>query len=485
LSKDAAPTDVAGKLGSARPALIALSLGVLMTVLDATAVYVALPTIRQDLRLDETQLVWVVNAFTLAFSGSLLLAGRLGDVYGHRKLFLLGIATFTLASLVCGLAPSLAALVVGRAAQGVSGAMVSSLALSLIMEMFPDSVARAKAMGAYSFISVLGGSTGLLLGGALTSAFNWHWIFLVNLPVGVVVYALCWAWLPRAQEKVERRRLDVWGALVLTSFLVLAVYAVVNRNEAGTTFAIAVALPACVVLLGIFLIIESRVAEPLMPLGFFRSSSVVISNVVRVLWAASGSASFFTALYVQSVLGHGPMEISLTFLPAAFATAVFALGFSARLVVKFGITGPLTVGLVLGATGLALIARLPIDGSVLIDVIPGSILLGISGGLAATPLLLATMINVGPREAGLASGVVGTVWTVGGALGLAVLASVADAHTERLLAAGAPYLVALTSGYRLALLLAASCVVAATVIGVALLPKVERASITESAIPGA
>jgi EmrB/QacA subfamily drug resistance transporter len=451
-------------------ALIVLCLGALMVVLDATIVYVALPSIRQDLKLTEISLVWVVNAYTLAFSGSLLLGGRLGDLYGYRKLFLIGIAMFTIASLGCGLANTESLLVAGRAVQGLSGAVVDAVALSLIMNMFIKSVERAQAISVYGFVCAGGGSIGLLLGGMLTSALNWHWIFLINLPIGVAVYTLCLSRLPNERVTVIHGRLDVWGIVTMTTSSVLAIYAIVNGNKVGWGSAQTVGLLACAaVLLAAFLMIEARVPTPLVPLATFRLRNLAISNTVCVMWAAGGSASFFIALYMQLVLGYGPMQIGLAFLPANVIMAVFALGLSARIVKRFGMRTPVGVGLLLGAVGIAIFARVPINGAIMTDVIPGMILIGLGAGIAFNPLLLAAMSDVSPSQSGLASGIVNTALLTGGALGLAILASVCAARTDDLLASGATIPVALVGGYRVAFLLGAVCAGTAALIGAAFL----------------
>jgi len=448
-------------------ALYVLCAGVLMIVLDTTIVNVALPSIREDLGFTETSLVWIVNAYMLTFGGFLLLGGRLGDLYGHRRLFLVGLLLFTLASLACGLSNSQTLLVAARAVQGLGGAVVTAVALSLIMSLFTEPADRAKAMGIYGFVCAGGGSIGVLLGGVLTSALSWHWIFLVNLPIGIAVYVLSMGLLPRARAQENSGRLDVAGAVTVTASLMLAVYAIVNGNEAGWTSAQTIGLlAAAAMLLALFLGIEARVRSPLMPLGLFRLRSVATANVVGVLWAAAMFAWFFiSALYMQLVLGYSAMHVGLAFLPANLIMAAFSLGWSARIVMRFGIRIPLTAGLLLAGLGLALFARAPVDGSFLVDVLPGMVLLGLGAGIAFNPVLLAAMSEVAPSESGLASGVVNTSFMMGGALGLAVLASLAVARTETLLSVAASPLAALTGGYHLAFLVGAVFAAVAGVIG--------------------
>jgi EmrB/QacA subfamily drug resistance transporter len=451
-------------------ALIVLCSGSLMIVLDTTIVNVALPSIREDLGFSETSLAWVVNAYLLTFGGFLLLGGRLGDLFGHRRLFLFGIGLFTLASLACGLATSQHVLIGARAVQGLGGAIVSAVSLSLIMTMFTEAGERAKAMGVFGFVAAGGGTVGVLLGGVLTDVLDWHWIFIVNLPVGVAVFGFCLVLLPSGRG-LATTQLDVAGAVTVTAALMLAVYAIVNGNQTGWTAAQTLALLAgSVVLLAVFLGIEARVSSPLMPLRLFRLRNVATSNVVGILWAAGMFAWFFlSALYLQLILGYSPLRVGLAFLPANLIMAAFSLGLSAKLVMRFGIRIPLGVGLSIAGTGLVLFARAPVDGSYVADVMPGMILLGFGGGMAFNPLLLAAMTDVDPAESGLASGVVNTAFMMGGALGLAVLTSVAASHTSDLRASGDSHLVALNGGYHVAFLIGAVFALSAAAIGASVL----------------
>ena len=413
-------------------ALLVLCLGDLMIVLDTTIVNVALPSISEDLGFSETSLAWVVNAYLLTFGGFLLLGGRLGDLYGHRRMFLIGITGFTLASIACGLATTQGMLVGARAVQGLGGAVVSAVALSLIMSLFTEPAERAKAMGVFGFVVAGGGSIGVLLGGILTDVLNWHWIFLVNVPIGVAVYVLTVKLLPAARGPAATQRLDVAGAVTVTASLMLAVYAIVNGNDAGWTSGQTIGLlAAAAALLGLFLVIEARVPSPLMPLGLFRLRNVATANGVGILWAAAMFAWFFlSALYLQQVLGYSPLQVGLAFLPANLIMGAFSVGLSAKIVMRFGIRAPLAVGLLLAAVGLVLFARAPVDGSFVVDVLPSMLLLGVGAGMAFNPVLLAAMSDVEPSESGLASGVVNTSFMMGGALGLAILASLAASRTD-------------------------------------------------------
>ncbi|MBL8664373.1 MAG: MFS transporter [Candidatus Odyssella sp.] len=433
-------------------ALMVLCLGDLMIVLDTTIVNVALPSIRTDLAFTETSLVWVVNAYMLTFGGFLLLGGRLGDLFGQRRVFLVGIAIFTAASLGCGLAATQGTLIAARAVQGLGGAVVSAVAMALIVNLFTEPAERAKAMGIFGFVMAGGGSVGVLLGGVLTAAFDWHWIFLVNLPIGGAVFVLCLWLLPAGAGSAGGARLDLAGAATVTASLMLAVYGIVNGNDAGWASGQTLGLiGGAGALFALFLAIEAKVPAPLMPLGLFRRRNLATANAVGVLWAAAMFAWFFiSALYLQLVLGYGPLDVGLSFLPANLVMAAFSLGLSAKLVMRFGLRGPIACGMALAAAGLFLFALAPVGGNFWLHVLPGMLLLGLGCGMALNPVLLAAMGDVDPKDAGLASGVANTAFMMGGALGLAVLASLAAARTASLAAGGAPALDALNGGYRAA-----------------------------------
>jgi EmrB/QacA subfamily drug resistance transporter len=443
-------------------ALYVLCLGDLMIVLDSSIVNVALPSIQEDLGFSQSALAWVVNAYLLTFGGFLLLSGRLGDLLGNKKVFLGGVVSFTVASVACGLAPSAGWLVVGRAVQGLGGAAVSAVALSLIMGLFSDPGERAKAMGVFGFVMSGGGAVGVLLGGVLTGLFSWHWIFLVNVPVGIGVWVAARRILPADEVGGERPRIDVLGAVLVTGALMLSVYGIVSERWA--------LIGVSAVLVAAFVLWESRVAEPLVPLRLFRLRNVVVSQVVGVLWAAAMFAWFFlAALYLQQVLGYGALEVGLAFIPTSVVMAVCSLRVSDRLVMRFGIRPPLVAGLGMAAASLALFSRAPVGGSFVVDVLPSMILLGAGAGIAFNPVLLAAMGDVEPHESGLASGVVNTSFMMGGALGLAVLVSISTARTESLTASGAAPLEALNGGFQLAFAAGAACALVAAVVGGALL----------------
>jgi EmrB/QacA subfamily drug resistance transporter len=458
-------------------ALYVLCLASLMIVLDVTIVGVALPSIRTDLGFSETSLAWVVNGYLLTYGGFLLLGGRLGDLFGHRRLFIAGISLFTLASLACGLATTQWFLVAARSVQGLGGAVASAVSLSLMMGLFTEPAERAKAMGIFGFVASGGGSIGVLLGGILTDTLNWHWIFLVNFPIGVLVVLLTLRLVPGLPAVAGNRRLDVAGAITVTASLMLAVYAIVNGNEKGWTSGQTLGvLAGAAALFAAFLTIESRVSFPLMPLRLFRLRNLSTASGVGVLWAAAMFAWFFmAALYLQLVLGYSPLQIGLAFLPGNLIMGALSIGVSAKLVMRYGIKKPLASGLLLAAAGLALLVRAPVDGHFIVDVLPSMILLGLGAGIAFNPVLLAAMGDVDPAESGLASGIVNTAFMMGGAVGLAVLASVAASRTNTLVDAGHGQVAALTGGYHIAFLLGAVFAAAAAVIGAALLRAVAAA----------
>ena len=448
-------------------ALYVLCLASLMIVLDVTVVNVALPSIKDDLGFSDTSLAWVVNAYLITYGGLLLLGGRLGDLYGHRRLFLIGITLFTLASLACGIATTQGFLVVARSAQGVGGAIASAVSLSLMVSLFTEPGERAKAMGIFGFVASGGGSIGVLVGGVLTDAINWHWIFLVNVPIGVAVFLLSMRLLPEVHVRGADVKLDVWGAVTVTASLMIAVYAIVNGNQNGWTSGETLGLlGVAVAIFAVFLVIEQFVASPLMPLRLFKQRNLAVADGVGVLWAASMFAFFFlTALYLQLVLGYSPLEVGLSFLPANLIMGALSIGVSAKLVMRYSFRAPLAAGLGLAGLAMLLFTRVPVDGDYMMDVLPSMILLGLGAGIAFNPVLLAAMSDVEPQEAGLASGIINTSFMMGGALGLAALASAADSRTTHLLASGSSQAEALTGGYHLAFFIGALFALAGAALG--------------------
>ena len=445
-------------------AFYVLCLGSLMVVLDTTIVNVALPSIRASLGFSQTSLAWVVNAYMLTFGGFLLLGGRLGDLYGHRRVFITGITGFTLASIACGLSSTQAMLISARAVQGVGGALASAVGLSLVVTLFTEPLERAKAMGITGFVASGGGALGVLLGGVLTDVLNWHWIFLVNVPIGIAVSVLVLRLVPSGDLAVGSRRLDVGGAVTVTASLLIAVDAVVDGNQAGWTSGRTLGLlAASVALFAIFILVESRATVPLMRLSVLRSRKLATANVVGVLWAGAMFAWFFmSALYLQLVLKYDALHVGLAFLPGNIVMAICSVSVSARLVVRFGNRGPMVAGLSMATVGLLLLARAPLHGHFVLDVLPAMVLLGAGAGIAFNPVLMAAMGDVAPEDSGLASGLVNTSFMMGGALGLAGLASIAAAQSAGDATAGAA---ALLDGYHASFLAGAAIAAIAAIVG--------------------
>ena len=450
-------------------ALIVLCVGMLMIVLDVTVVNVALPSIQDDLGFSQAGLAWVVNAYLIAFGGLLLLAGRLGDLISRRGVFLAGLAVFTVASLACGLAQTQAMLVVARFVQGVGGAMTSAVILGMIVTMFPEPREQAKAIGVYGFVASAGGSVGLLLGGVLTQSINWHWIFFVNIPIGILTAVLSMRLLDRDKGIGFAKGADVLGAVLVTSALMLLVYTIVDPaaehgwGDARTLTLGGVALA----LLAAFIVREATARQPLIPLRMFGSRNVSGANLIQVVSVAGMFGMFFMgSLYMQTVLGYDPLQIGLAFLPGTIIMGLLSLGYSHRLVMRFGPRAVMLPAFALITAGLALFTQAPVDGDYVTHVLPTMVLFGVGAGLGFPALMTIAMSGVAPADAGLASGLVNTTAQVGGALGLAVLATLAASRTGDLGAAGDPLDVALTGGYHLAFTIGALLMVVAILIGV-------------------
>jgi EmrB/QacA subfamily drug resistance transporter len=463
-------------------ALLVLCVGMLMIVLDATVVNVALPAIQSDLGFSQSSLAWVVDAYLIAFGGLLLLAGRLGDLTSRRGVFLAGVGVFTTASLLCGVAQSQQLLIAARFVQGVGGAMTSAVILGMIVTMFPERREQAKAIGVYSFVAAAGGSVGLLAGGVLTQGLNWHWIFFINLPIGVATAVLAPRLLPRDRGIGLRRGADAPGAVLITGSLMLGVYTIVKPAaeygwSAGRTLGLGgVALGLMVA----FVVREATTRNPLVPLRIFRSPSVSGANVVQALTVAGMFGMFFLGvLYLQRVLGYDALRTGLAFLPVTLVIATLSLRYSERLIMRLGARTILVPGLVLIAAGLGLVARVPVDGNYLTDVLPAMLLMGIGIGVSFPALATLAMSGATQRDAGLASGLVNTTTQVGAALGLAVLATLSATRSQQLTGRGEATAAALTGGYRLAFLIAAALVVAAIAVAVTVL-RPERQAVEET-----
>jgi EmrB/QacA subfamily drug resistance transporter len=485
LSETSAPTnDTAPADGGSRwITLYVLCAGALMVILDATVVNVALPSIQDDLGFSQSSLAWVVNAYLIAFGGLLLLAGRFGDLISRRGVFLVGMGVFTAASLLCGLAQSQEVLIGARFVQGVGGAMTSAVILGMIVTMFPEPREQAKAIGVYSFVSAGGGSIGLLVGGVLTEAINWHWIFFVNVPIGLVTSVLAVRLLRKDRGIGFGEGADALGAVLITAALMLAVYTIVKpAAERGWGDSQTLGLGAvAIALLGAFVVRESRTHNPLIPLRIFRSRNVSGANAVQALLAAGGlfAVFFLGALYLERVLGYSPLEIGLAFLPQAVLLGGLSLTLADRLQTRFGAKNTMLAGLVLIVAGALLFTRAGVGADYVTDVFPAMMLLGIGVGLAYPSILTLALSGATDSDAGLASGLVNTTFQVGGALGLAVLATLSTTRTEHRLADGASNASALTSGYHFAFTIGAGLVVAAILVGVIVLQRVTPAKQAE------
>jgi EmrB/QacA subfamily drug resistance transporter len=449
-------------------ALYVLCVGMLMIVLDATIVNVALPSIQDDLGFSQSNLAWVVNAYLIAFGGLLLLAGRLGDLIGQRRVFLIGLAIFTGASLLCAVAQSQGVLIGARFVQGVGGALTSAVILGMIVTLFPEPREQAKAIGVYTFVAVAGGSIGLIVGGVLTEAINWHWIFFVNLPIGVATALFALRLVEGGEGIGLGEGADIPGAALLTAGLMLGVYTILEVEQQGWGSTQTLALGGvAIALLAAFLARQARVANPLMPLRLFRSRNVSGANLVQALLVVGLFGMFFLgALYMQRILGYGALEVGLAYLPATLVMGVMSFRFSARLNMRYGPKATLIPSMVAIAAGMLLFARTPVEASYVIDLLPPMVLMGLGAGLGFPSLMTLAMSGATPSDSGLASGLVNTSVQVGGAIGLAVLATLATERTDGLLADGEATASALNSGYHLAYLIGAALVAVAIVVAV-------------------
>ena len=434
-------------------ALYVLCAGMLMIVLDATIVNVALPSIQDDLGFSPSNLAWVVNAYLIAFGGLLLLAGRVGDLIGQRRIFLVGLAIFTVASLLCALAQTQEMLIIARFIQGVGGALTSAVILGMIVTMFPEPREQAKALGVYGFVASAGGSLGLFAGGALTDAINWHWIFFINLPIGIATGLLALRLIDSKPGLGLAKGADLRGAVLLTAGLMLGVYTILGVTEHGWMSDRTIGLAGiAAVLLTAFVVRQARIDNPLMPLRLFRSRNVTGANIVMALLIVGMFGLFFLgALYLQRILGYSPFQVGLAFLPSTVVMGIVSLRLSQPLAMRFGPRTTLIPALVVMAAGMLLFARTPVDGSYMIDVFPATILIGLGAGLSTPALMMLAMSGATPSDSGLASGLVNTTVQVGGAIGLAVLATLASERTGDATSAAA-----LNSGYHLAYLIGAA-----------------------------
>ena len=483
-----------------RSLILALAcLAQFMVVLDVSIVNVALPSIRHDLNYSATGLQWVVNAYVLTFAGFLLLGGRAADLYGRRKIFVLGLALFTGASLLGGLANSSAMLTAARAAQGLGGAVLSPATLTIIMTTFDEGVARNRALGMWSSVAGAGGATGAILGGVLTNYLSWRWVLFVNVPIGVLAGAAALRWLSEGRRPTTARSLDLAGAVTVTGGLAVLVYAIVNTTTHPWGSALTLSLlGAAVVLLAAFVFVQTRAASPLVPLRLFRLRSLSAANAVMLLTGVVFfSMWYFISLYLQYVLGYSPLRAGLAFMPMAGGIIVGAQ-VSSRLITKLGARPLLVVGIGITVAGFFWISRLSAEGTYLGGVLGPGLLLTIGVGLCFTPLAAAATSGVHYTEAGLASGLLNTSRQVGGSLGLAALATVATDRTRDALTTpgggrGVQAVnVALTSGYDRAFLVAGVVALAAMALSLAVpgvsrrrAAQVQAAGVASSAVPAA
>jgi len=436
-----------------------------------TIVNVALPSIQRDLGFSQSGLAWVINAYLIAFAGLLLLAGRLGDLFGRKRVFLVGLGIFTVASVLCGLSFNQPMLIAARFIQGIGGAVSSAVILAMIVTLFPRPDELAKAFGVFSFVASAGAAIGLLAGGFITQAVSWHWIFFVNLPIGVVTAFLSARLLESDRGIGVREGADVLGAVLVTVALMLGVYAIVQSSDYGLGSVRTLGLGAVVlILLAAFVVRQARGRNPILPLRIFASRKLSTANIVQALMSSAFLGFFFMAsLDLQRVLGYGPLEIGLGFLPVAVVMGLFSIRFSAQLINRFGPFAVLVSGQVVIAAALAMLGFGPANANYVVHLLLPLALLGLGGGLSFPSLTIIAMADAQPSDAGLASGLLNTTGQVGGALGLAVLATLAGARTLSLLHDGATTTDALAGGYHLAWLVGAGTVVITLLLTLSLL----------------
>jgi len=454
---DAPPPSDAARERRRWIALAVLCLGQLMMVLDATIVNVALPSIQHDLHFSQSNLTWVINGYLITFGGLLLLAGRMGDLVGRKRVFLSGLALFTAASIVCGLAGSQAMLIGARLVQGAGGGVASSVILAIIVTQFPQRAEQARAMGMYAFVSAGGGSIGLLAGGALTQSLDWHWIFFVNVPIGLLAFVLGSALIEENEGIGLAGGVDVLGSILITVATMLGAFAIVKSSEYGLLSARTLAAGgASLALLAGFLALEARIKNPIMPLRVLRLRMLMGSSLVRgLLVTGMFSAFFLGALYLEHVLGYDAIDTGLAFMPLTVAIAAMSLGISARLVERVGAVRTLVGGLALIIVGLLTLAGQGVGASYFPGLFLAFLALGLGAGASFLPLLTIGMADAPRRDAGLASGIINVSVQLFGAIGLATLGTIATDHAKTLVASGHTLTSALTGGYHLAYLVAA------------------------------
>jgi EmrB/QacA subfamily drug resistance transporter len=466
--------------------LFIVCLAQLMIVLDVTIVNVALPSIQRDLHFSQASLSWVVNAFLVTFGSLLLLAGRLGDLAGRKRVFLAGLTVFTVASLLCGVAPSQGWLIGARFLQGVGAAAQASVILAIIVTEFPEAADRARAMSAYVFVSVAGGSVGLLAGGVLTQALSWHWVFFVNLPIGAAAFLLGRTLIRRDQGLGLGHGIDWLGSALVTVSLMSAIYAIVEATNHGWGSAIVLGfLGLAAVLMVAFVALEARIDNPIMPLRILKLRGLVNASLVRAVMVTGMYSTFFLGtLYLEHILHYSALQTGAAFLPWTVTVAVLSRGITARLVRRFGPLPVLTSGMAIAAAGLLLFASVGPHTAYFPTIFLANFLIGLGIGNAFMPLLTLAMEDVPPPDAGLGSGITNVSQQIGGALGLAVLSTIATNHTKALVSSGHGLTMSLISGYTLGFAVAAGATLVAVLLAFALLrPRPTRPALQVAADP--
>ncbi|HEV2139900.1 MAG TPA: MFS transporter [Candidatus Dormibacteraeota bacterium] len=447
-------------------ALVVICFGQLMIVLDSTIVNVALPSIQRDLRFTPAELTWVVNAYLITYGSLLLLAGRAGDLIGRKRVFLAGVVFFTAASVLSGFAQSSVELVIARFVQGAGGALSAGVILALIVTGFPKPAERAQAMSVFTFVIAGGGSLGLLAGGLLTEWVNWHWIFFINLPIGIATFIAGAVLIDETEGIGLGKGVDVWGSVLVTGATVLGIYAIVTAADFGWASAHTVGFVAAATgLLAAFFVLESRLENPILPLRVLRLRSLIGASAARTMLATGMFTTFFLgALYLQHVKGYSAFGTGLAFLPSTAAIGVLSLGISARLMRTFGPRALLIPGLITITTALVLLATSDQHAAYFPTIFGGYLLFGIGGGMSFMPLMTIMMAEVPAADAGIASGVANVTMQVGAAFGLAALGTISADHAKALAADGHSVLSALTGGYQLGFSIAAACVAVGLII---------------------
>ena len=465
-------------------ALVVVCFGQLMIMVDSTILNVALPVIQRDLQLSQSNLTWIVNAYLITYGSLLLLAGGAGDLLGRKRVFLAGVFLFTIASVLSGLANDSATLIGARFLQGIGGALSAGVIIALLVTGFPQPQERAQAMSVFTFVIAGGGSVGLLAGGFLTQLINWHWIFFINVPIGIVTLVLGWWLIDEHVGLGVRQGVDVVGSILITAAMMVGVYAIVTASDQGWASAHTLGFGALALdLLAAFALVESRIKNPILPMRILRLRSLTGASVSRALLATGMFTNFFLgALYLQGIRGYSALQTGLAFLPATVALAVLSLGVSAWLMRRLGPRVLLVPGLITITSALVILSTVGPTTAYFPTIFVAYVLFGLGGGMSFMPLLTIMMAEVPAADAGVASGVGNVTMQVGAAFGLAVLATISSDHSRALVAQGHSLAMSLTSGYQLGFAVAAGCVVTGLVVAlVTLRPAVARSPLLEPA----